>query len=301
MAKPFQYGGQAVIEGVMMLGPGGTAIAVRKPDQQIIIKETSRVPLRDKYPILKWPVLRGCIALIESLVTGMQAITWSASQAGESEDEQLKPWELVLTVGVAMALGIGIFIVIPVTVAVFALPYIGQFGRSALEGLIRVGLFLAYVVAIGKMPDIQRIFAYHGAEHKTISTYEAGEELTPANARKYSTIHPRCGTSFILMVMLLMIFVFTFVGQTTVLMRILIKIVMMPVVAGLAYEMIKFSCRHGDWAWVRALVAPGLWLQKLTTREPDDSQLEVAIAALKAVLPREVPETSSDDIYDEVK
>jgi len=280
----------------MMLGPGGSAIAVRKPDQQIVVKESSRVPLREKYPVLKLPLIRGCVSLVESLVTGMQAITWSASQAGESEEEQLKPWELVLTVAVAMALGVGIFIVVPVFTASFTLPYIGQFGRSALEGLIRAGLFIGYVAAIGRMKDIQRIFAYHGAEHKTISMYEHGEELTPANARKYSTIHPRCGTSFILMVMLLMIVVFTFVGQTTVLLRILIKIVMMPLVAGLAYELIKFSCRHDDWAWVRILVSPGLWLQKLTTREPDDSQLEVAITALKAVLPKEEPTPESGSL-----
>lgn len=287
MAKPFQYGGQAVIEGVMMLGAGGSAIAVRKPTSEIVLKESTRVPLREKYPALKWPIIRGCISLFESLITGMQAITWSASQVGESEEEQLKPWELVLTVLVAMTLGIGIFIVVPVVIAAFALPYIGQFGRSALEGLIRIGLFISYIAAIGRMKDIQRIFAYHGAEHKTISTFEAGEELTPENARKYSTIHPRCGTSFVMMVMLLMIFVFTFVGRTTVILRILTKIVMMPVVAGLTYEVIKFSCRFPENKWVKILIIPGLWLQKLTTREPDDSQLEVAISALKAVLPKE--------------
>ncbi|ATW25992.1 DUF1385 domain-containing protein [Candidatus Formimonas warabiya] len=285
MAKPFQYGGQAVIEGVMMLGAGGSAIAVRKPSNEIVLKESTRVPLRERFPVLKWPILRGCVSLFESLILGMQAITWSASQVGESEEEQLTSWELIVTVGIALVLGIGLFIVVPVSVAAFALPYIGQFGRSTLEGLIRIGLFIGYVVAIGRMKDIQRIFAYHGAEHKTLSTYEAGEELIPENARKYSTIHPRCGTSFILMVMLLMIFIFTFVGQTTVWLRILIKLVMMPVVAGLAYEVIKFSGRHCESKLVRFLVAPGLWLQKLTTREPDDAQLEVAITALKAVLP----------------
>lgn len=287
MGNSVQYGGQAVIEGVMMLGAGGSAIAVRKPSNEIVLKESLRKPIRERYPILKWPILRGCVSLFESLVIGMQAITWSASQVGESEEEQLKPWELTLTVLVALVLGVALFIVVPVSLAVFALPYIGQFGRSALEGLIRVGLFLGYIVAIGRMKDIQRIFAYHGAEHKTISTFEAGEELTPENARKYSTIHPRCGTSFILMVMLLMIFIFTFVGRTDVFLRIIIKIMMMPIVAGLAYEVIKFSGRHCESKFVRVLVAPGLWLQKLTTREPDDAQLEVAISALKAVLPKE--------------
>jgi len=286
MGKPCQYGGQAVIEGVMMLGSGGSAIAVRKPSNEIVLKESSRLPLREKYPVLKWPLIRGCVSLFESLILGMQAITWSASQVGQSEEEQLKPWEMAVTIVVAVALGIGLFIIVPVSLAAFTLPYVGQFGRSALEGLIRAGLFLGYIGAIGRMKEIQRIFAYHGAEHKTISTYEAGEELTPENARKYSTIHPRCGTSFILMVMLLMIFIFTFVGRTGVFYRILIKVAMMPVVAGLAYEVIKFSGKNSKSKLVQALVAPGLWLQKLTTREPDDAQLEVAIAALKAVLLR---------------
>jgi uncharacterized protein YqhQ len=188
---------------------------------------------------------------------------------------------------VAIGLGVGLFIIVPVFLAAFSLPYIGQFGRSALEGLIRMAIFLGYIIAISRMKDIQRIFAYHGAEHKTILTFEAGEELTPENAKKYSTIHPRCGTSFILMVMLLMIFVFTFVGRTDVFLRILIKIAMMPVVAGLAYELIKFSSKHPNSRLVQVLVAPGLWLQRLTTREPDKEQLEVAITALKAVLPKE--------------
>lgn len=286
MAKPFQYGGQAVIEGVMMLGAGGSAIAVRKPSKEIVLKESTRVPLKERFPVLKWPIFRGCVSLFESLILGMQAITWSASQAGESEEEQLTSWELVVTAVIAVGIGIGVFIIVPVSAASFALPYVGQFGRSALEGIIRVVLFIGYVYAIGRMKDIQRVFAYHGAEHKTLAALEAGEELIPENARKYSRIHPRCGTSFILMVMILMIFIFTFVGQTGVVMRVFIKILMMPLVAGLAYELIKFSGRHCDSRLVQALVAPGLWLQKLTTREPDDDQLEVAIAALKAVMPK---------------
>jgi uncharacterized protein YqhQ len=219
----------------------------------------------------------------------MQAITWSASQFGEAEEEKLTPWELTITVLIAIGAGVGMFIILPVSAASFALPVIGPFGRSALEGLIRVALFLGYVYAIGQMKDIQRIFAYHGAEHKTIAAFEAGEELIPENAKKYSRIHPRCGTSFILMVMILMILIFTFVGQTGAFMRVIIKILMMPVVAGLAYEVIKFSGRHSGSKLVQVLIAPGMWLQKLTTREPDDAQLEVAIAALKAVLPKDEP------------
>lgn len=284
MGNPVQYGGQAVIEGVMMQGVKGSAIAVRSPSGEIVLKESSRIPLKERFPVLKWPVIRGSVALFESLVLGMQALTWSASMAGESEQEKLTYWEIALTMIVALGLGVFFFVVVPVYSASFSLPYVGQFGRSALEGLIRVAIFLGYVVGIGRMKDIQRIFAYHGAEHKAISTLEAGEELSPENAQKYSTIHPRCGTSFILMVMLLMIFIFTFIGQSSVLVRILTKIVMMPVVAGLAYELIKFSGKHCDSKIVRTMVAPGLWLQKLTTREPDDGQLEVAIKALKAVM-----------------
>ncbi|MGI6713116.1 MAG: DUF1385 domain-containing protein [Bacillota bacterium] len=286
MGKQVQYGGQAVIEGVMMMGSGASAIAVRKPSNEIVIKESSLNFLSSKYSWLKWPLVRGCISLFESLALGMQAITWSASQAGESQEEQLKPWEIVVTVAIAVGLGIGLFIVIPVFFAAQTLPYVGQFGRSALEGLIRVGLFLGYIIAIGQMKDIQRIFAYHGAEHKTISAFEAGEELIPEKIKKYSTIHPRCGTSFILMVIILTIFIFTFVGQTDVYTRILIKIAMMPVVAGLAYELIKFSAKHPNIKVIQALIAPGLWLQKLTTREPNESQLEVAVTALNAVINR---------------
>lgn len=294
MGKPLQYGGQAVIEGVMMQGAAKSAIAIRKASGEIIVKEDQRIPLREKYPVLKWPVIRGSVALIESMVVGVQALTWSASQAGEAEEEQLSSWEIALTMLVAFGLGIVLFVVVPVYLASFTLPVLGQFGRSATEGLIRVAIFIAYVAAIGRMPDIQRVFAYHGAEHKAISTLEAGEELTPKNANKYSPIHRRCGTSFILMVMILMIFIFTFIGQTTVFYRILIKIALMPAVAGLAYEGIKLSAKYPQSKLVQALVAPGLWVQKLTTREPDESQLEVAIAALKAVVPENYQEEVAD-------
>ncbi len=277
------YGGQAVIEGVMMAGPKGKAIACRKEDGEIVYKVSERKLLKEKYPILGWPVIRGFISFCESIISGLQDITWSAAQCGESEEEQLTFKDMLFAIVIAAALVILIFVVLPVFVANFAYPYVGDFGRSLIEGLLRAGLFLVYVVLIGKMKDIARVFAYHGAEHKTINAFEAGVELTPENVKKYSCIHTRCGTSFIIMAMLLMIIIFTFVGQTTPLLRILIKLACMPLVAGLAYELFRLPLKFPDNPLIKALVRPGLAMQRLTTNEPDLEQIEVAIAALTAV------------------
>ncbi len=277
------YGGQAVIEGVMMAGPQGKAIACRKEDGEIVYKIGERKLMREKHPILGWPIIRGFISFCESMISGIQDLTWSAAQCGESEEEKLTFKEMLLAILSAAALVILIFVVLPVFVANFAYVYVGDFGRSLIEGLLRVGLFLGYVAIISKMKDIQRVFAYHGAEHKTINAFEAGVELTPENVAQYSRIHTRCGTSFIIMAMFLMIIIFTFVGQTTPLLRILIKLACMPVVAGLAYELFRLPLKFPNNPLVIALVKPGLAMQKLTTNEPDLAQIEVAIAALTAV------------------
>ena len=277
------YGGQAVIEGVMMQGPEGKAVACRREQGDIVYKVERKPSLRKKYPIIGLPIIRGCVSFVLSLVSGIGDLGWSAMQAGEEEEEKLSTRDLLIAVVLALVLALGFFVALPVFVASFSVTYIGAFGRSLLEGILRVGLFLGYIIIISRMPDIQRIFAYHGAEHKTINAYEAGEALQPEKVRRYSTIHTRCGTSFILMTVLLMIIIFTFVGQTGAFYRVLIKLAMMPLVAGLAYELYRLPLKYPKNLLVRLLTAPGLAVQRLTTREPDDAQLAVAICALTSV------------------
>ena len=277
--KPFFYGGQAVLEGVMMQGPEGKTISCRRPDGSIIYKTDQKKPLKDRYPILKWPIVRGCYSFVMSLISGMSDISWSAMQSGE-EGEPMTTRDLVIAILLAVVLVVALFIALPVFVGTLALDVVGPFGRSLIEGLLRIVLFIGYVLIISRMPEIQRLFAYHGAEHKTINAYEAGEELLPEKIKNYSRIHTRCGTSFLLMSMLLMIIVFTFFGQTTAFYRILIKLAMMPLIAGLAYELFRLPLKFPHNPLVRALVAPGLALQRLTTKEPDTEMMEVAINSL---------------------
>ena len=277
------YGGQAVIEGVMMQGPEGKAIACRREQGDIVCRVEQKPALKEKYPIVKLPIIRGCVSFVMSLVSGMQDLGWSAAQAGEAEEEKLSTRDMVIAVVIAMVVAVVFFVALPVFVGSFSLQYVGPFGRSLLEGVLRIGLFLGYVILIGRMPDIRRVFAYHGAEHKTINAYEAGEELSPENVRRHSVVHTRCGTSFILMTVLLMIIIFTFVAQVGPVQRVLIKLAMMPLVAGMAYELYRLPLRFPKSLIVRILTAPGLAVQRLTTREPDDAQLEVAICALTSV------------------
>ncbi|MGI5874688.1 MAG: DUF1385 domain-containing protein [Bacillota bacterium] len=285
MKKPFYYGGQAVIEGVMMMGPEGYAISVRRPDGSIATRKERHHSIKEKWGFLKWPVIRGFVNLIEMLVLGMSTITWSANQSAE-EEEELSAKEMALSVGIAVVAVLALFLVLPTWAGTALRPYIGDFGRSLLEGVLRIAVFLIYLLLIRRMDDILRVFRYHGAEHKTINAYEAGAALTPEAVSAYSTRHLRCGTSFVLMVMIMMILVFTFVGQTeTTWARVLIKLVCMPFVAGLTYEFTRFSAGHCGNPIVRALITPGLWLQRLTTEEPDLDQLAVAIRSLKAVIP----------------
>lgn len=277
------YGGQAVIEGVMMQGNGGYAIACRQPNGDIVYKQGHNKPPAERKAIWRWPFFRGLYSFATSMKLGFSCLSWSAVQAGEEEEEKLSFKDMALAIIAAVALVAVIFVVIPVTVGSFVLPYVGFFGRSVIEGVLRLGFFVGYVALIARMPDIVRVFAYHGAEHKTIATLEAGLPLTVENARPQSRIHCRCGTSFILMALILMIIIFTFVGNTTPGLRMLIKIAMMPVVAGVAFEIYRLPLKFPNSKIVRALVAPGMWLQHLTTNEPDDSQLEVAIASMLLV------------------
>jgi uncharacterized protein YqhQ len=287
MPEPFQYGGQAVIEGVMMRGPKEMAVAVRKQAGDIVIDTKPINSLAQKYPFLKWPLLRGVLALFEAMVIGVKVLTYSANMAFDEEEETLSGREIAFTVFLAVGLAVLLFVIIPAAAAFFLKAYVNTFWQNILEGVLRIAIFLGYVLAIGRMSDVQRVFQYHGAEHKVIHAYEAGEKLTVDNARKYTTLHPRCGTSFMLVVLVLTIFLFSFLHTPDILSRIASRLLLLPVVAGLGYEFIKWSGKYACRSWVKAIIAPGLWLQKLTTREPDDSQLEVAICALEAVLARD--------------
>lgn len=287
MNKKPNVGGQAVIEGVMMRGKKHVAVAVRQPDGEISVDVRPVNSISDRYPILKKPFLRGVVSLVESLVMGMKALAYSAQVSGD-EDEKLDSKEMALTIAVSAGLAILLFIVIP-TWSMRFLTGITQdhMALNLAEGVLRMAIFLAYIAAISSMNDIQRVFQYHGAEHKTIYTYEAGLPLKVENVRPFSTLHPRCGTNFLMIVMLISMFIFTFLGWPSLLERIASRIILMPVIAGVSYELIRYAGAHTDNPLVRIAITPGLLLQKLTTRQPDDSQIEVAIASLKAVVPPE--------------
>lgn len=287
MNKKPNVGGQAVIEGVMMRGKTHVAVAVRQPDGEISVDVRPVNSISDRYPILKKPFLRGVVSLVESLVMGMKALAYSAQVSGD-EDEKLDSKEMAMTIAVSAGLAILLFIVIP-TWSMRFLTGITQdhMALNLAEGVLRMAIFLAYIAAISSMNDIQRVFQYHGAEHKTIYTYEAGLPLKVENVRPFSTLHPRCGTNFLMIVMLISMFIFTFLGWPSLLERIASRIILMPVIAGVSYELIRYAGAHTDNPLVRIAITPGLLLQKLTTRQPDDSQIEVAIASLKAVVPPE--------------
>lgn len=293
MSKKFHYGGQAVIEGVMMRGKNGVAVAVRRPSGEVVVDEQRVTSWLERYPLLKKPFIRGFFALIEALILGVKALSFSANQAAESEEEELSGKEIAITIAVAFALAIGLFVVLPTWFAYALGSGQNEVWKNVLEGVMRIVVFLLYIVGISRMKDIQRVFQYHGAEHKVITTYERGEELCVENAAKYSTLHPRCGTSFLLIVMVMTIVVFSVLAFDQLLWRILSRVVLMPLVAGIAYEFIKLTGKHHDNAWARIISAPGLWLQKLTTRQPDDQQVEVAIQALEAVLAADVSEKAA--------
>ncbi|MBR4382644.1 MAG: DUF1385 domain-containing protein [Selenomonadaceae bacterium] len=282
MEKPI-VGGQAVIEGVMMRGFGKVATAVREPNGNINVQVKPVTSIADKFPILKLPILRGAVSLFESLILGMRSLSFSAQAAGE-EDEQLSDREIIGTVILAILLACVLFLAIPTGAAkIFHELTDDPLILNLAEGFLRLIIFLAYLFAISQMKDIRRTFQYHGAEHKTIFCYEAGEALTVENAKKFPRLHPRCGTAFLLIVMLVSIFVFAFLGWPELWLRILSRIILLPLVAGISYELIRFSARSTN-SFVRLATLPGLWLQYLTTREPDDSMLEVAIKSLKAVI-----------------
>ena len=305
MNKPKTYvGGQAVIEGVMMRGPKYIATAVRTPSGDITIQKDTIHSITDRFPILKKPFLRGSVALCESLVYGMKSLSYSAQAAGE-EDEQLSKSQMALTMAFSVVMAIVFFLAIPTFGAKF-IPGVADdpVRLNIVEGVLRLLIFLAYIWGISLTSDIRRVFEYHGAEHKTIWAYEKGLPLTVENVQKQVRLHPRCGTNFLLIVMVVSIFVFAFLGWPNLVERIASRIVLMPVVAGISYEIIRLA-GSGKHPIVRFLVTPGLWLQYLTTREPHADQIEVAIKALEAAKPAdEGVDQVVDDVYmksDDVK
>ena len=291
--EKINIGGQAVLEGVMMRAPRALAIAVRRPSGEIVVRREPMPPLSERYPIVKLPILRGAVALFTSLVIGIKALNFSANEAmaeDEKEDgskEELSSWALAGTMTVAFGFGIALFFFFPLYMTKLLIPVIGDNNIvfNLVDGVIRVIVFLLYIWSIARMKDIQRVFQYHGAEHKTIFAFENGEELVLENVKKYSRLHPRCGTSFLLIVMLVSIAVFSMIPKVwPFAYKALSRVVLLPLIAGISYEFLKWSAKNDKNPLVKMIITPGLALQKLTTREPDDEQLEVAIRSVKEAL-----------------
>ena len=293
-------GGQAVIEGVMMRDAHRTATAVRLPNGEIDVETRTVSSIRDRYPVLNLPLIRGSVIMVESLIIGMRALSFSAQAAGE-EDEQMTKKEIAMTILFALVLASILFIVIPTGAAHLAAAYTDDpIVFNLIEGGIRLMVFLLYIWGISFMGGIRRVFQYHGAEHKTIHCYEAGEALTVENVQKFPRLHPRCGTNFLLIVMVVAIVFHVFFGWPDLWLRILSRLAILPIVAGVSYEIIRFAGRSENHL-VHILITPGLWLQYLTTRPPADEMVEVAIESLKAVLPAEDIPAGSGNYRNEQK
>ncbi len=299
----FNYGGQAVMEGVMMRGSTVLAVAAREPDGNVIIHTEPLNPKIYASFVSKVPFLRALTSLWDALVLGIRTLMYSAEIAlSEEEDVEFSGPIAWGTIIVSFAIGIGIFFVGPLMLVRLVDRYIASsFLSNLLEGVVRMGLFVAYIALIGLIPDIRRVFAYHGAEHKTINAYESGAELTPSEVAKFSTAHYRCGTAFLLSVMVISILIFSLIGRPPIVIRILSRILLIPVVSSVAYEYIKLTNRFQHNRIVRAIAAPNLALQRLTTREPDLSMLEVSIAALKSVLRSEGKLPASEPAIEDIR
>ena len=290
------YGGQAVLEGVMMRGPAVWSVAVRTPNGEIAEVTKSVVSPMQRHPIWRLPVIRGVVALGESLAIGFRALAISASYAaaaeakegeeGEEVSTELTRSQLIFAFAIAIGFAVLLFKVSPALITDWIGIQAGWF--VIVEGAIRVTIFVLYLFLISLFPDLRRVFQYHAAEHKAINAYEAGEELKPEIVQRFSLIHPRCGTAFLLWVMVIAIFVFAFFGRPTWYWLIVTRIVLLPVIAGIAYELIRFAGKHQDNRILTSLLAPGMWLQRLTTRERSLDQIEVSIRALKEVLVLEI-------------
>ena len=284
MTQRFHYGGQAVIEGVMMRGQKAVVTAVRQSDGEVVI-DTQPLPGIYTGRMRRIPLVRGVVALIEAMFLGVKSLLYSANVSMEKEGEKLPgglAWGMVAG---SLAFAVALFFIAPLFLTRLLNPYVqSSIIFHLIEGFIRLGFFIAYLRLITLAPDIRRVFAYHGAEHKAVNAYEAGVPLEVETVRKYSTAHVRCGTSFLFAVLIIAIIVFAIIGRPSVGVMVLSRIVLVPLIAALGYEVTYFGARHNKNRVARAFLAPGLWLQRLTTREPDDNQLEVALSALKRVV-----------------
>jgi uncharacterized protein YqhQ len=292
-----KIGGQAVIEGVMMRAPRTMTVAVRRPSGEIVVMKEKLNLLADRWPMFKWPMLRGTVSLFGTLLIGIRALNYSAQQALEEEEEEIGPWAMAGTIAAAFGLAVFLFLLLPLWATRLMETRFewvaGQWGFNLVDGVLRLVVFFLYLAAITMAKDVRRIFQYHGAEHMTIYTLEAGEELTVENARKFSPMHPRCGTSFLLIVMVLSIIVFAQIPQVWPLWgKALSRVILIPLIAGLSYEMLKAGDRYRNIPVLKLLILPGLAMQRLTTRKPTDDQIEVALVALKEALAGESEESS---------
>jgi uncharacterized protein YqhQ len=289
-------GGQAVLEGVMMRGVSTWAVAVRKPDSEIDVQSFPLVSWTKRHRVLRWPVIRGVVALVESLKIGFSALNLAANAQLDEDEKPISGGMWAGAMLVALLFAVGLFFVVPVGLTSLFKDHLGSaFLFWVVEGVLRTAIFLGYIWLLSRLNDLRRVFEYHGAEHKTISCFEAGEPLTPENAQRYSRLHPRCGTSFLLIVMIVAIFVFAPLGLPAWYLLVASRVLGVPLIAGLSFEVIKFAGRNRRRGWVQWLMWPGMQLQKLTTREPDLDQLAVAIAAMDAVLDVEDPRHASDE------
>jgi uncharacterized protein YqhQ len=273
----------------MMLAPRVMAVAVRRPSGEIVVKADQLNRLSDRYPLLKWPFVRGTISLFGTIVLGIRALNYSAQQALEEEEGEIGPLAMAGTIAAAFGLAVFLFLLLPLWATRYLEGHFhwvkGQWGFNLVDGLLRLLVFFLYLAAITLARDVRRIFEYHGAEHKTIYAMEAGDDLTVENVRKYSTMHPRCGTSFLLIVMVLSILVFAQIPQAWPLWaKALSRVVLIPVIAGASYEVMKLGDRYRDRSILQLFLLPGLLMQRMTTREPTDDQIEVALIALKEAI-----------------
>jgi uncharacterized protein YqhQ len=278
-------GGQAVIEGVMMRHGNRIAVAVRTPAKDIVIKEQDYIPVTKRIPLLGIRFIRGSVTLMEMMVLGIKTLLYSAEIALNEEQKKPQGWEIALSLTMSFTMALTLFVLIPAyCFATLRDTIESTILLNVIEGFIRLGIFLTFLVTTLLMEDMRRVFMYHGAEHKTVFAWEHGQDLTVENIRKFSTRHPRCGTSFMLVVIVTSILVFSLLGRPDFLHRVAYKLMLFPVIAGISYEIIRFSGKHKEKGWVRVISWPGLLLQKITTREPTDDQIEVAIAAMKKVI-----------------
>lgn len=304
-------GGQALIEGILMRGPKKQAIVIRGKDGLITKVEELKL-IKDKYPILGWPLIRGVINFGSSMANGVRALMFSASQVLDDEDlkeaepSKFEQWAqkhfgsdavekavVYFSVVIGIVFSIGLFIFLPNLLAGLFKSIVGSYLlRNLIEGAIRILIFLGYLIAVSQMKDMKRVFAYHGAEHKTIRCYEAKKELTVENVREQTRLHPRCGTSFLFLVIMISILFFSLIRLDNVFLRLFVRLALLPVVVSVSYEITRFVGRHDNW-FTRILTAPGLWMQNFTTQEPDDSMIEVGIESVKLV----IPENEGEDLW----